>query len=72
MNAITTTGNDIYRMIDNHPKLAPTTKAQYKKALRNYLATGNSLADSESLSRYAATVSSSSKAFLSRAYRAMA
>ncbi len=69
MNAITTTGNDIYQMIDNHPKLAPTTKAQYKKALKNYLATGNSLADSEALSRYAATVSSSSKAFLKSAIR---
>lgn len=69
MNAITSTGSDIYGMIDDHPKLAPTTKAQYKKALRNYLATGNSLADSEALSRYAATVSSSSKAFLKSAIR---
>ena len=38
---------DIIRMIESNPKLADSTKAQYKKAIKNYLATGNSLADSE-------------------------
>lgn len=61
--------DDILSMIDCHPRLAPTTKAQYKKALRNYLATGNSLADSKALSVYAATISKSSKAFLKSAIR---
>lgn len=61
--------NDIISMIDRHPKLAPTTKAQYKKALRNYLATGHSLADSHALSAYAATISKSSRAFLKSAIR---
>lgn len=61
--------NDIISMIDNHPKLAPTTKMQYKKALRNYLATGNSLADSKALARYAADLPKSSRAFLKSAIR---
>jgi integrase len=60
---------DIIRMIESNPKLADSTKAQYKKAIKNYLATGNSLADSEAISRYAATLSKSSKAFLKSAIR---
>ena len=38
---------DIIRMIESNPKLANSTKAQYKMAIKNYLATGNSLAVSE-------------------------
>lgn len=61
--------NDIMALIDNHPKLASTTKAQYKKALRNYLETGSNLADSKALSAHAATISKSSRAFLKSAIR---
>lgn len=66
--AITTQPNEIYTIIDNS-NLADSTKAQYKKALRNYLATGNSLADSKALTAYAQTVSKSSKAFLKSAIK---
>jgi len=31
---------DIIRMIESNPNLANSTKAQYKKAIKNYLATG--------------------------------
>lgn len=68
MNALATRDN-IYHIIDNNASLATTTKAQYRKALSNYLATGNSLTDSEAISRYAATISKSSKAFLKSAIR---
>jgi len=60
---------DIIRMIESNPKLADSTKAQYKKAISNYLDTGNSLADSEAIGRYAQTLSNSSKAFLKSAIR---
>lgn len=46
MNTLTITQpahNDILAMIDANPKLQPTTKAQYKKAIGNYLDTGNRL-----------------------------
>lgn len=67
MNALATT-NNIYSLIDRAP-LAQTTKAQYQKALRNYLATGNSLTDSQALSDYAADLPKSSKSFLKAAIR---
>ena len=47
--------------------LAPTTKAQYRKAIKNYLATGHKLTDSEALKRYARTLPKSSRAFLKAA-----
>lgn len=62
-------GQDIMGMIESNPKLQPTTKAQYKKALTNYLATGASLADAAALSAHAATLPKSSRAFLKAAVR---
>jgi site-specific recombinase XerD len=63
--AITTPAKtEIERMINSHPKLAASTKNQYRKAISGYLNTGNSLADIEALSAYAATLSKSSKSFL--------
>jgi site-specific recombinase XerC len=49
--------------------LSSRTKLQYKKALSNYLATGNKLTDSSSLNEYAQKLSRSSKAFLKAAIR---
>jgi hypothetical protein len=49
--------------------LADSTKAQYKKALGNYLDTGNSLTDAEALSGYALALNPSSRAFLKSAVR---
>lgn len=68
MTALTVPASDIYQIIDTSG-LANSTKAQYAKAIRNYLATGNSLADSQALSRYAANLPKSSKAFLKSAIR---
>lgn len=61
--------SDILAMIDLHPKLQPTTKNQYKKAISNYLATGHSLADAAALSVYAANLPKSSKSFLKAVVR---
>lgn len=44
------------RAIQNDPTLQPSTKHQYIKALENYLATGGSLANPQSLTEYALTV----------------
>jgi len=63
------TGADILAMIDSNPKLQPTTKAQYRKALTNYLATGQSLTDARALADYAARLPKSSRAFLKAAVR---
>lgn len=60
---------DILGVIDGNPRLQPTTKAQYKKAIRNYLNTGNSLADARALADYAACLPKSSRAFLKAAVR---
>lgn len=49
--------------------LSSRTKLQYKKALTNYLATGNKLTDSNSLSEYAQKLPTSSRAFLKAAIR---
>lgn len=72
MQALTTfqpRHNDVLAMIDNHPALQPSTKSQYRKALANYLATGNSLADAEALAGYAAGLPKSGRAFLKAAVR---
>lgn len=50
-------------------QLAATTKAQYKKAVRNYLATGAKLTDAKALSEYAQGLKPSSRSFLKAAIR---
>jgi integrase len=57
-----------YSAIENAP-LADSTKAQYTKAVRHYLATGNSLADAQALAKYAQGLNKSSRAFLKAAVR---
>lgn len=73
MNTLTivsqTAGADILAMIESNPKLQPTTKAQYRKAITNYLAAGHSLADAQALTTYAANLPKSSRAFLKAAVR---
>lgn len=69
MSQLTTIHGDIIAAIEGNPKLQPTTKAQYKKALRNYLATGHSLADAAALGAYAATLPQSSQSFLKAVVR---
>lgn len=49
--------------------LADSTKAQYRKALGNYLDTGHSLTDAEALADYALTLNQSSRSFLKAAVR---
>ena len=58
--------------IKNNPKLQPSTKHQYKKAITNYLATGESITNPEALSAYAGTVGSSTAAFLKAAVKVLA
>ena len=60
---------DIFRMIDRNPNLQPSTKKQYKKAIRGYLDTGNSLSDATALTQYAQGLSKSSRAFLKAAVK---
>jgi hypothetical protein len=50
-----TNHNNIYSLIDR-ANLADTTKHQYRKALSNYLGTGQSLTDRQALSDYALTL----------------
>ena len=50
-------------------KLAATTKAQYRKAIKNYLETGASLADYAALTTYAQGQKQSTRAFLKAAVR---
>ena len=72
MNAITTiqpTKNDIVRLIEANPKLQPSTKAQYVKAITKYLDSGNHLTDADALAAYAQGLSKSSRAFLKAAIR---
>lgn len=59
-----------FSVIDN-AQLADTTKAQYKKAVRNYLSTGRKLGDARSLSEYAQGLSTSSRSFLKAAVKLM-
>jgi integrase len=63
------TTSDILVMIESNPKLQATTKAQYRKAITNYLATGQRLTDVDALTIHAATLSKSSRAFLKAAVR---
>jgi len=56
-------------MIDRADHLADSTKAQYKKALGNYLNTGNSLTDTDALADYALGLPRSSRTFLKAAVR---
>ena len=67
MTALTTT-TDIFTAIDRQP-LADSTKAQYRKAIRNALDAGINLGDASALSDYAATLKKSSRAFLKAAVR---
>jgi integrase len=60
--------NDFQTVIDN-ANLAPTTKMQYKKALRNYLLTGARITDSIALSDYSRGLPRSSKSFLKSSIR---
>ncbi|MCB0179828.1 MAG: site-specific integrase [Anaerolineae bacterium] len=72
MSAITTTQPaqaDIIRLIESNPKLQPSTKKQYTKAITGYLDTGNRLTDADALGTYAQGLSKSSRAFLKAAIR---
>lgn len=60
---------DIIGMIESSPRLADSTKAQYAKAITNYLDAGHSLTDADALTGYAQTVSKSSRAFLKAAVK---
>lgn len=72
IQALTTQAPDVLQAIALCPRLAPSTKAQYHKALSNYLATGASLADAGALADYARDLPTSSKAFLKAAVRIVA
>lgn len=65
----TTAGAAALAMIDRSPKLAASSKAQYGKALTNYLKTGASLTDAQALADYALGLPKSSRAFLKAAVR---
>jgi len=58
--------------IANNPNLQPSTKHQYTKAVKNYLATGASITDPHALTAYAGTVGSSTAAFLKAAVKVLA
>jgi integrase len=58
--------------IANNPRLAKSTKHQYTKAIKNYLATGASITDPKALTAYAGTVGSSTAAFLKAAVKVLA
>ncbi|RLE03343.1 MAG: hypothetical protein DRJ13_04605, partial [Bacteroidetes bacterium] len=65
-------GDFVIRTIQNDPALQPSTKYQYINAVGNYLATGGSLTDPQTLTEYALTVSSSTRSFLAAAVTRMA
>jgi hypothetical protein len=46
-------GDFVVRTIQNDPTLQSSTKHQYIKAIKNYLATGDNLADPQALTEYA-------------------
>lgn len=71
MNTLTTTSQPTLDPIAliQRASLADTTKAQYTKALKNYLNTGQSLGDSEALASYARGLRKSSRAFLKAAIK---
>jgi len=54
----------VLQAIDNQVKLQKSTKHQYRKAVTNYVAAGNSLTDAQQLTDYALTVGSSTRSFL--------
>ena len=58
--------------IENDPKLQPSTKHQYTKAVKNYLATGASITNPQALSAYARTVGTSTASFLKAAIKVLA
>lgn len=61
--------SNVLRAIDLCPRLAPSTKAQYRKALGNFLATGANLGDADALADHARTLPTSSRAFLKAAVK---
>ena len=61
--------NDILAVIEANSKLAASTKARYKKVLRDYLARGGSLTDAEALASYAQGLSNSGRSFLKAAIK---
>ena len=65
-------GDFVIRTIQNDPLLQTSTKHQYIKAIKNYLATGGSLAYPQALTEYALTVSSSTRSFLAAAVTRLA
>ena len=65
-------GKFLVRSIQNEPPLQPSTKHQYTKAIENYLDSGGSLTDPSALAEYAASVSTSARAFLAAAVNRMA
>jgi integrase/recombinase XerC len=72
MNALTTIQPpqaDIIRLIESNPRLADSTKTQYKKAITNYLDTGSRLTDADALAHYAQGLNKSSRSFLKAAVR---
>lgn len=60
---------DPLALIDQAVRLAESTRAQYRKAVSNYLATGGNLADAQALAGYAEALPTSSRAFLKAAVR---
>ena len=56
--------------IDN-ANLADSTKAQYRKAISNYLSTGSKLGDTQALTEYAQGINKSSRAFLKASLKIM-
>lgn len=67
--AIGTKSHDPLRAIELARHLADSTRAQYTKALKGYLDTGNALTDAAALAAYARTLSGSRRAFLKSAVR---
>ena len=69
MTELTLYEPDILQAIDLCPRLANSTKTQYRRALAGYLDTGNSLGDAGALADYARDLPTSSKAFLKAAVK---
>jgi len=69
MNALIVAEDTITTIIDNHPKLADSTKYQYRKAIVNAINAGISLTNPDELATYAKTLNKSSKSFLKSAIR---
>lgn len=61
--------NNILAMIKANPRLQPSTKVKYSRAIAGYLETGGSLADPVALAAYAAKLPKSGRAFLKAAVR---